>query len=70
MTTPTSDDSGVRADHATLVGGGWRAHSTPEPDMPPPDKTPEPTPVPEEDPLADPVPVKEPVPPQAPIKAA
>lgn len=66
MTTSSSDDSGAGQGNT----GGWRAHSTPEPDIPPPDKTPEPTPVPEEDPIADPVPVKEPVPPQAPIKAA
>ena len=70
MTTPTSYDSGDGADHSAIGGTGWRAHSTPEPDIPPPDKTPEPTPVPEEDPLPEPVPVKEPVPPQAPIKAA
>ncbi|MEC5160424.1 hypothetical protein ACFDR9_002668 [Janthinobacterium sp. CG_23.3] len=56
------------------TGGGdggvaRRAHSTPEPEIPPPDKDPEHSPVPEEDPIPEPVPVKEPTPPQAPIKA-
>jgi hypothetical protein len=44
-----------------------RAHSTPEPDIPPPEGDPL-TPPPEQPPHMDPVPVEEPTPPPPPVK--
>lgn len=46
------------------AGFAWRAHSTPDPEQPPPDHVP----VPDEEPEPEQAPVREPMPPQAPIK--
>ncbi|QYG06864.1 hypothetical protein [Janthinobacterium sp. PAMC25594] len=45
-----------------------RAHSTPEPDIPPPPEGDPLMPPPEKPPHTDPVPVEEPTPPQPPVK--
>ncbi|MCX7294562.1 hypothetical protein [Janthinobacterium sp.] len=45
-----------------------RAHSTPEPDMPPPPEGDPVTPPPETPPHVEPVPVEEPTPPPPPVK--
>jgi hypothetical protein len=45
-----------------------RAHSTPEPDMPPPPEGDPLAPPPEQPPHIDPVPVEEPTPPPPPVK--
>ncbi|MGX9773701.1 hypothetical protein ACWYXN_09370 [Janthinobacterium aestuarii] len=45
-----------------------RAHSTPEPDMPPPPEGDPLKPPPEPPPQIDPVPVEEPTPPPPPVK--
>ncbi|WP_215408922.1 hypothetical protein [Janthinobacterium sp. JC611] len=45
-----------------------RAHSTPEPDMPPPPEGDPLTPPPEQPPHIEPVPVEEPMPPPPPVK--
>ncbi|MGK5034348.1 hypothetical protein [Janthinobacterium sp. LB3P118] len=45
-----------------------RAHSTPEPDIPPPPEGDPLTPPPEKPPYTQPVPVEEPTPPAPPVK--
>lgn len=45
-----------------------RAHSTPEPDIPPPPEGDPLAPPPEKIPDIDPVPIEEPTPPQPPVK--
>ncbi|MFM2086019.1 MAG: hypothetical protein RLZZ237_888 [Pseudomonadota bacterium] len=45
-----------------------RAHSTPEPDIPPPPEGDPLTPPAEQPPHIDPVPIEEPTPPQPPVK--
>ncbi len=48
----------------------WRAHSTPEPDMPPPPEGDPLVPPADPPPHIDPVPVEEPTPPPPPVKMA
>lgn len=57
----------TRYNNGDDIGDDKRAHTTPEPDMPPP--TPETDPPPDNMPLPDQAPIEEPKPPEPPIKA-
>lgn len=68
--TNTVPDVSLADGVAAAANAPLRAHTTPEPDMPPPpEQEPVLPPLPDEVPDPDPVPIKEPPAPQVPIKA-
>lgn len=64
--TRALEQGGARSGAYGLSGLTRRAHTTPEPDMPPPQ--PEKEPPPDEMPMPDHAPIEEPTPPRAPVK--